>query len=444
MTLSNILLSIFEIAGIVPFGLLCLLVFDRDSVIPRPASLWIYTGIFTALSAVGGYVRLALGLNVNIVILSVFALMILYITLTVKTSKFKMLYIITSCGAVSSSIRLYSYLLEAHLYSHHTFQDTHHWGLLLKWFLIITLLISFTFIVKKVRWLMYESNLDNLWKILWIVPVILDVANMITVPHDYSLMKLGRIEQIYITIVTTLVIMQLVFYLMLYHIAKNLTEKARATEKARLLSMQASQYQSLQRHIEATAKLRHDFKHTVRTASALAESGDINALKKLLTSYGVEVESLNKRTVFTKNSALNALISYYYETAQQNNILCNWIVNLPEKLNVEDVDLCTVIGNILENAIHASTNEPEQNRYITFKADMEENGDIYIVTTNGFSGEVKKEQEKYFSTKKGGSGIGLQSVGSVVDRYNGYVNFYNDQNTFYADIMIRQIQQINP
>lgn len=438
MTLTDILLSVLEIAGIIPIGLLCLLVFDRDSVIPRPASLWIYTGIFSALSAVGGYVRLALELNVNIVILSVYALMILYVMLTVKTNKFKLLYIITSCGAVSSSLRLYSYLLEAHLYSQNTFHNTHHWGLLLKWVLIVILMISFTLIVKKVRWLMYESNLDNLWKILWIVPVIVDVSNMIIIPHDYSLMQLGRLEQIYITTVTTLVIMQLVFHLMLYHIAKNLTEKARATEEARLLSMQASQYQSLQRHIEVTSKLRHDFKHTVRTASTLANEGKFDTLKKLLADYNTAAVSAETPRLFTRHSSLNALICYYYEQASSKSIACDWIVRIPEKLNIEDIDLCSVVGNILENAIHAAEAAEAENRYINFKVDMEENGDIYIVSTNGFSGKINKEQEKYLSTKRNGSGIGLQSVKSVVNRYSGYVNFYNDKNTFYSDIMMKQ------
>jgi len=205
-----------------------------------------------------------------------------------------------------------------------------------------------------------------------------------------------------------------------------------------MLSIQASQYESLQRHIEATARLRHDFKHTARTAVALAQNNDRDALINLLTNYGVEVESTDKRTVFTKNSTLNALICYCYENARRLDIQCNWQVNLPENLSVDNVDLCSVVGNLLENATHASQNEPKENRYINFKADVEENGDIYIVSTNGFSGEIKKEHDKYLSTKKDGSGIGIESIKATALRYNGFVNFYNDPNTFYADVMLKQ------
>ena len=438
MAITDILLSVLEIAAIVPIGFLCLLVFDKDSLIPRPASLWIYTGIFTVLSAIGGYVRLAFSINVNVVILSVFAVMITYILITVKAPKFKLLYIVTSFGAVSSSIRLFCYLLEAHTEHNHTFQDLHHWGLLLKWSILAVLLILFTLIAKKVRWLMYESSLDSLWKVLWLVPVVVDVANMITIPHDYSLIDHGRIELIFTTIIVILVIMQLVFHLMLYHIAKNLTAKAKATEEARLLSMQASRYQSLQRHIELTAKLRHDFKHTVRTASTLANEGKFDELTKLLADYNSAIISAETPRLFTRHSSLNALISYYYEQASAKKITCDWIIRIPEKLNIEDIDLCSVVGNILENAIHAAETAENENRFINFKIDIEENGDVYIVSTNGFSGTIRKDSDKYLSTKKNGSGIGIESVKNVASRYKGFVKFYNDQSTFYADVMLKQ------
>ncbi|MBR3988808.1 MAG: sensor histidine kinase [Clostridia bacterium] len=441
MNINEILLSVIEIVAIVPIGLICLLIFDKDSIIPRPQSIFIYTGVFTLLACIGGYLRTIFELNINLVILSVFFPMVIYIILTVKVNKFKILYVFASCGAISSSIRLYSYFLETQTNSNHTFRDTQHWGLLLKWILIIIAVIFFALSVKKIRWLMYESSLDNLWKFLWLIPVAQDTANMMTIPHDYSLMQMGRVAQIYVTVVTALTLMEVVFQVMIYVIAKTITEKTKLDKQAQMLSIQASQYEGLQRHIEATSKLRHDFKHTVRTAASLAQEGKNDELIKLLSDYGVVTESTDKRSVFTKNSTLNALICYYYEQALSKNIFCNWKVSLPEKLGVEDIDLFGIIGNLLENAIHASENEHPENRYINLKADVEDNGDIYIVTTNGFSGKIQKDHDKYLSTKKDGSGIGIESIKSTVKRYNGIASFYNDPKTFYADIMLKQNPQ---
>ena len=90
------------------------------------------------------------------------------------------------------------------------------------------------------------------------------------------------------------------------------------------------------------------------------------------------------------------------------------------------VDLCSVVGNLLNNAIQGAMDAPEGKRYITFKADVELNNDIYIVVSNSFDGVVKKENGKYFTTKSNGHGIGLESIQTTVNKYNGYVKFYND------------------
>lgn len=421
-----------------PVGLMCLMVFFKKLKYNPAAVLCIYIGGFSFLAAVFGFLRYYFNPDTNLVVLVFSALILLFLVITVKTYKLKTLYLFASTSAVTTSLRLYGYLLEASLDSSTNYLAVQRWGLLLRWGLTAVFFAVFVLILPKIRWVIDNNSIAKVWRFIWLVPITFAASNLIIIPHDFYFFQMGRISQIYITVSTVLFVMHLLLQFMLYYTAKTVTEKVKLDAQAQLLSVQASQYESLQRHIEATSKLRHDFKHTARTAAALAQKGDNEALIKLLTDYKMEVESTHKQTLFTKNSALNALICYYFENATEQKILCNWQINLPEKLGIEDIDLCTVIGNLLENAIHAAKDEEEQNRYINLKADTAENGDIYIVATNGFSGKIKKEHKKYLSTKKGGSGIGIESIKTAASRYRGYVSFYNDQNTFYADVMLKQ------
>ena len=61
---------------------------------------------------------------------------------------------------------------------------------------------------------------------------------------------------------------------------------------------------------------------------------------------------------------------------------------------------------------------------------------LYIVSTNTFDGIVKKEKNQYQTTRKNGHGIGLSSIQLTVEKYNGTVQFSNDDSRFYVDIMI--------
>ena len=61
-----------------------------------------------------------------------------------------------------------------------------------------------------------------------------------------------------------------------------------------------------------------------------------------------------------------------------------------------------------------------------------------MVISNSFDGVINKENGKYYTTKDTGHGIGLDSIKTTVNKYNGYVKFYNDNENFYTDIMMKQ------
>lgn len=438
MELDKIIRSILEVAIIIPIGIICLIAFSDKLKAKASHAAVLLVVFFLPISAAGGFFRVQIHLNINFVMMVVAILMFIFIMTLIKEKASKVIYVFTSATALISSGTLFGYLLEAHYNQDNTFNDTQTWGLVLRYAITAAILVVFIIVLAKVKWLINCPDLTKIWKVMWIVPFAFTVSNIVMIPHYYIYLSMDRTSGIFVTITTVLLFMHLLFIFMLYFIAKTITEKTKLDKQSQMLSIQASQYEALQRHIEATSKLRHDFKHTVRTAVSLAKEGNNEALIKLLSDYGIATASTDKRSVFTKNSTLNALICYYYEQALSKNIFCNWQVSLPEKLGVEDIDLFGIIGNLLENAIHASENEVAENRYINLKADVEDNGDIYIVTTNGFSGEIKKSHDKYLSTKKGGSGIGIESIKSTAKRYKGIASFYNDNKTFYADVMLKQ------
>ena len=56
---------------------------------------------------------------------------------------------------------------------------------------------------------------------------------------------------------------------------------------------------------------------------------------------------------FCDNTVLNALLNYYDHLAQQESIRFSVRVRLPRFYPGSDVDLCSMVGNILENAMSA-------------------------------------------------------------------------------------------
>ena len=96
------------------------------------------------------------------------------------------------------------------------------------------------------------------------------------------------------------------------------------------------------------------------------------------------------------------------------------------------------MGNILDNTLAAAKEVNNEGARILFVADTKANGDLYIVISNPYSGAIKKKNNRFASTKKGGHGIGLESVKAIVSKNNGYCNFRFDSKSFYSEIMLRQ------
>lgn len=441
MELNPAIRSILETSIVLPIGIISLVSFIDKVKIKFAVAMAIMLAGFSALTVADGVLRVQLGIKVNVIVVLSIILMFVFLLSVIKENLFKVLFVIAASSALVSTGALYGYYLEAYKNQNLNMDTPQTEGLILRFAFVTVIMIIFSLVLSKIRWLLNCSEFHNIWKAMWLVPLAFAISNLIMIPQQYDEFSQGNIPLIFITITTIQLFMHLLFLFMMYFIAKTTAEKSKLDKQSQMLSVQANQYESLQRHIEATSKLRHDFKHTVRTAVSLAYDGETDALIKLLTDYGVATAHTDKRIVFTKNSSLNALIGHYYEIALSKSIICDWQIRLPETVGVEDIDLFGVIGNLLENAIHASENEPAENRYINFKADFEDNGDLYIVTTNGFNGVIKKDKDKYISTKATGSGIGIESIKTIVKRYNGFVSFYNDEKTFFADIMLKQNQK---
>ena len=198
--------------------------------------------------------------------------------------------------------------------------------------------------------------------------------------------------------------------------------------------MQESQFISQQRYMEESARARHDFRQNIRTIWELYEAGDYASLGEFLKKY-IEDLPQNEVTYFCSDHAVNALLNYYSGMAARQQIEMDIDAEaFDTRLSVLDVDLCRLIGNLLENAIYACRDM--ENGWIQFSARILHGNALYIFTTNSYSGEIRKSNGKYLSTRKGGKGIGLASIEAIAHQYGGTAEFSHEGGIFQANVQI--------
>jgi len=116
-------------------------------------------------------------------------------------------------------------------------------------------------------------------------------------------------------------------------------------------------------------------------------------------------------------------------------------VDMPDpssfSVSIMDIDLCVIIGNLMDNAIEATIKlEDPKDRFIrVYLREMKDQ--LYISVTNSIGGEVKKLNLEYISTKLGmNHGFGLKRVGGIVNKYDGFINSQNEEGVFATEVIL--------
>ena len=287
---------------------------------------------------------------------------------------------------------------------------------------------------KNLSWMIDNISLPTVWHLFLVLPALLLSVNIYCVPIAYRNLYVGQIYGKYAAAVGVSMVGYMLFYILVYELSRNLMDNASLQQKNNLLSIQTAQYQKQQLYIKELSRLRHDMKHTFHLLGELAAEEKLEAIQNYLAAYQKEID-IAAPVVYCKNDALNALLNYYDQMAREMGVDCRWKLNLPENINISEVDLCNLLGNLIENALTGCGTLPQGQRYFYLTA--ETRGSIlYLVSTNSFDGKVQKKDRLYLSTKDGHTGLGLLSMKSIVESYDGILEIDHKEGKFLVNVML--------
>jgi len=437
MNVFNFLNMFFSNLTLIPAILMCYLPF-KNHLKYRPKQILIGVSIIiTVLSALSSFITLTLDIDKTFSFLFlVFVLYFIYEqTLVADLAKSLAIYL-WMCALMSVLINaVYGYDAVVNPSSG---SDNYN---------IETTVIRLTlcFFIVAIFWSpLYDhgSNLvdtlviPKIWIITMPVSIIFIAINVLIMPKKYSFLYMDDYFATFWGLLIGMFFIFIILTVIFYNIVFEIMNAVKYEEKYHILQMKEAQYLSLQNYIENTAKVRHDFKHTICLLDSLANSGDIKSIRDYLHNYINDMPE-NEIRYYCQNNSLNALLNHYMRQCKSEKIQFNCKVSLPVKeISISTIDLCNIIGNLLENAVLACRELPEEDRKIDIKILERNMSNLYIVATNSFNGFVKQKNNTYITTRRYGSGIGLKSIKSAAETYGGSAEFKNNDNEFYSNITI--------
>ncbi len=285
-----------------------------------------------------------------------------------------------------------------------------------------------------VRAMVEDDNFAQTWYVFWVLPLVFILLNLFITPRYQITLRTGRVLQVYIVMSIALLFLMFMFNAIFLLMANSLNRNARLQQKNQFLSMQQQRYESLKTAIDEARQARHDMRHQLNQISALAETGDLDGLKAYLAKTAARIPDLDMN--FCENRAADSVVGYYCALAKREGVPFCAKLDLPQVLPVDEIDLCLVLSNLLENAFEASLRTAPARRRIKLTAYLHGNSLALIQVENTYDGVIREKGGVFQSSKRRENGVGIQSVRHIAEKTGGASTFTHQNGVFSAKVML--------
>lgn len=195
-----------------------------------------------------------------------------------------------------------------------------------------------------------------------------------------------------------------------------------------------SQLETMEQSITAWKKLKHDSKNHMIVLRGMLNMGEIAEAQSYLNRLLDEERA--QKEVNTGNTAIDSMINYKMQTAEQRDVTFDLDLRIPEQLPISSYLLSVVLGNAIDNAIEAAEKTAEKN--VSLKLQYTK-GRLLFQIENPYSGDLQSTDTYEFETmkkEKSEHGFGLKNMREAVEKAGGVMKIETKEQWFVLTILL--------
>ena len=191
-------------------------------------------------------------------------------------------------------------------------------------------------------------------------------------------------------------------------------------------------YKLIEEKYTEIRQLKHDISNQLAAARRMFKQGAGPEAAKHLNRLYLKLSEASG-VCYTGISSVDAVVNMKWSLSVSQKIPFSCKVIVSEEMNIDELQLCRIIANLLDNAIEGAQRCTSDDKYVYISI-IQNNKKLRICVMNS-SDEV--DTENLVTKKEGyGHGIGVTSVREAVNNLDGILSFKYEKGIFTADIMI--------
>lgn len=199
-----------------------------------------------------------------------------------------------------------------------------------------------------------------------------------------------------------------------------------------VLQAQYTQYRSAQDSIDLINKKYHDLKHQIavlRSETSEEKVHYLDAMEQEIRSY----EAQNK----TGNEVLDTILTSKSLYCQRHDITLTCVVDGAALNFMDTMDLCSLFGNALDNAIESVEKLPDSEQRLIHLLVARQKGFLWIRIENTYDGGFQASGTLPKTTKadRRYHGYGIKSIYDTAEKYGGAAEISTRENCFTLKIL---------
>lgn len=188
---------------------------------------------------------------------------------------------------------------------------------------------------------------------------------------------------------------------------------------------------------EEIRHIRHDMKHSYGVIQQLVLEKRYEELQQYLPQMNEQLRSIES-TINTNHMIVNAILNTKLSAAKKQEIktLCNTVKDFHIK-QIEEIDLCHLLGNLLDNAIEAAVKCPQgKTKYIEIFI-TERNQILLITVKNSYNQEELPPTLQTSKFNKIDHWFGIKTIKRIAKKYDGFADFYTENDLFCCNVALQ-------
>lgn len=294
--------------------------------------------------------------------------------------------------------------------------------------------ILYFFVGKILNGLLFErKNLVNWqWIVIGCSLVFSTVAGktLITLSRDFPGIQMQE-QKLMLLCVSCIWLMCLIMYFVVQQMSKDNQTKLEYELMKEKEKYSKESMEIIKRSNEELREFKHDLKNYLLPMQEAMETMPQSEMVKVWEKINQKIEDV-QTLIQTGNSYVDSMINTKITLARSEKVDVKCTI-LSKMEGIDDLEFCSVFGNLMDNAIEAERKVTEKKEIIIFVE--EKMGYLRLEIQNKIEKSVLNENSSLNTTKKDTSshGIGHKSVKRTMQKVGGALKYYETGDLFCAE-----------